>query len=452
MKKMSLADIASAVGGRATADGYIDAAFTDSRNPVEGGLFIALEGDKFDGHEFIDKAVEDGAAAVMCRKHTDASVPVIYVDDTKSALIKLAAYYRSTFSIPVIGLTGSVGKTTTKEMIALVVSSAFKTIKTKGNLNNEIGMPLTLLSMEADTQCAVVEMGMNHAGEISLLTSAAKPTIGVITNIGVSHIENLGSRDNILKAKLEIIEGMKKDSPLILNGDNDKLRGIMSDRFRVIFYGIDDPVCKVRADNIREFDDHTQFTAVYSGERVCVDLPAIGRHNVYNALAAIAVGTQLGISLSDCAKALEKYVPAGMRQNIVKKNGVTFIEDCYNASPDSVKASLSALNSVTAKRRIAVLGDMLELGSYSSEAHSQCGEYCAQSGVDILLTLGEKSLFTADSASRAGVKLVRSFTDGGELAEYLAKRLREGDAVVFKASHGVHLENVIEKVYEMIGC
>lgn len=451
MKKMSVTDIASAVGGKAVADGFVTSVFTDSRKSRKGGLFIALEGDKFDGHEFIKSAVDSGAAAVMCRKKTDVNVPVIYVENTKDALLKLSAFYRASFDIPVIGLTGSVGKTTTKDMIALVASAKYNTLKTQGNLNNDIGMPMTLLSMEENTECAVIEMGMNHFGEISRLTSASRPTIGVITNIGVSHIENLGSRENILKAKLEIIEGMTKGSPLILNGDNDMLKAVMSERFRIVFFGIDNPVCKVRADDITESGGCTQFTVISYGERARAELPAIGRHNVYNALAAIAVGHELGIELKDCAEALKNYVPSGMRQNIVRKNGVTFIEDCYNASPDSVKASLNALAGINAKRRIAVLGDMLELGGYSQTAHELCGEYCAQSGVDILLAYGEMSAATAQSAEKNGVRYTERFTDPDKLAVYLAGLLREGDAVVFKASHGMHLENVIKNVYEMIG-
>ncbi len=451
MKTLNTSTIAAAVNGRAVGEADVCAVFTDSRKPVNGGLFIALEGDNFDGHAFITSAVKSGASAVMCRKETDADIPVIYVENTKKALLDLGAYYRSTFDIPVIGLTGSVGKTTTKDMIALVAGAKYNTLKTQGNLNNDIGMPLTLLSMDENTQCAVIEMGMNHLGEISRLTRASRPTVGVITNIGVSHIENLGSRENILKAKLEIIEGMEKGSPLILNGDNDLLSTVMSERFKVVFFSITNPVCKIRADDIKEDGLFTEFTVSAYGEKVRVRLPAIGVHNVYNALAAVAVGRELGISLSECADALGHYVPSGMRQNIVNKNGITFIEDCYNASPDSVKATLNTLSKINAQRRIAVLGDMLELGSFSENAHRLCGEYCASAGIDILFTYGEKAKDIAVSAKDHGMKNVESFADEDELSSRLASVLKEGDAVSFKASHGMRLENVIKKVYEMIG-
>ncbi len=451
MKTLNTSVIAAAVNGRVAGEANVGAVFTDSRKPVNGGLFIALEGDNFDGHAFIDSAVKSGASAVMCRKKTDADVPVIYVDDTKKALLELGAYYRSTFDIPVVGLTGSVGKTTTKDMIALTAGAKYNTLKTQGNLNNDIGMPLTLLSMEENTQCAVIEMGMNHSGEISRLTRAARPTIGVITNIGVSHIENLGSRENILKAKLEIIEGMEKGSPLILNGDNDLLSAVGSGRFKIVFFSIMNPICKINAGDIKEDGLFTEFTVFAYGETARVRLPAIGMHNVYNALAAVAVGRELDIPLSECAEALGYYVPSGMRQNIVNRNGITFIEDCYNASPDSVKATLNTLSTIDAKRRIAVLGDMLELGSFSEKAHRMCGEYCALSDIDILFTYGERAKDIALSAKEHGMKNVECFTDGDKLAQRLVSVLGSADAVSFKASHGMRLENVIKKVYEMIG-
>ena len=245
MKTLCLSEIAAAVNGTFTADCSFKNIYTDSRKPIKGGLFVALEGERFDGHNFIKNAENDGAAAVLCRKQVETSLPVIYVSDTKKALLDIASYYRGLFDVKVVGLTGSVGKTTTKEMTALVMASEYNTIKTQGNLNNDIGMPLTIFTIEEDTQAAVIEMGMNHMGEISALTAVSRPDVGIITNVGVSHIENLGSRENILKAKLEILEGMQKNSPLVVNGDNDLLSQIECDDYNVIFFGIESEKCTV---------------------------------------------------------------------------------------------------------------------------------------------------------------------------------------------------------------
>lgn len=446
MKEILLSDAATAVNGRLTKDGSFKGVYTDSRKPVVGGLFVALEGERFDGHDFIKNAVEDGAAAIIARKETDCSIPVIYVDDTKQALLDLASYYRDLFSIPVIGLTGSVGKTTTKEMTALVMQSRYNTVKTQGNLNNDIGMPMTIFNIDESTQAAVIEMGMNHKGEISRLTAVSKPDVGIITNIGVSHIENLGSRDNILKAKLEILEGMKNGSCLVVNGDNDLLSQIENDDYNIVFFGIENEKCQIKAVDIETSADGTLCNVSYQGEKYKMFVPVAGIHNVYNALAAFSAGVCIGIKPEIAANSIKDYVPSGMRQKTVVKNGITFIEDCYNASPDSVKAGINALTSVGAKRTIAVLGDMLELGDYSKTAHSQCGEYVSEKNVDILFTYGEQSLNTAHSAK--GVKDVYHFTNAEKMAEKIVEVISEGDAILFKASRGMKLENVIHIIYE----
>ena len=447
MKTLVLSEVAKAVDGKITADCNFTGVYTDSRKPVKGGLFIALEGDRFDGHDFIKNAKEDGAAAVLCRKKCETELPVIYVDDTKKALLDLASYYRGFFDIPVVGLTGSVGKTTTKEMTALVVASEYNTIKTQGNLNNDIGMPMTLFNIEETTEAAVIEMGMNHKGEISALTAVSRPSLSIITNVGVSHIENLGSRENILSAKLEILEGMKKGSALIINGDNDLLSTVENDGYDIVFFGIENEKCHVKATDLEMTQDGTRCNILFENNKYECFVPVAGIHNVYDALSAFAAGVKLGISPEKAAAAIAQYVPAGMRQKVVEKNGIVFIEDCYNASPDSVKAGINTLHTIKSQRHIAVLGDMLELGDYSETAHRECGKYAAEKGTDVLFAYGKASAFTADEAEKSSMNEVYHYTDEKLLAEKLSGFIKEGDAILFKASRGMKLENIINIIY-----
>ncbi|MCD7775111.1 MAG: UDP-N-acetylmuramoyl-tripeptide--D-alanyl-D-alanine ligase, partial [Clostridiales bacterium] len=440
MLKLKICDAAKAVDGKYTADGEFKGVFTDTRKAVKGGLFVALEGEKFDGHDFIGKAEELGAAAVLCRKNINAGIPVIYADDTKKALLNLASYYRGLFDIPVVGITGSVGKTTAKDMTALVAGTKYKTVKTQGNLNNDIGMPMTIFNIDDSTEAAVIEMGMNHKGEISALTAVSRPTAGIITNVGVSHIENLGSRENILKAKLEILEGMKKGSPLILCGDNDLLKTVKNNDYDIMFFGIENTNCPVFADDIVLSEQSTSFKILYNNKKYDVFVPIAGVHNIYNALAAFSAGVKLGVEPEEAIEALKNFEPTGMRQKTEKHGGITFIEDCYNASPDSVKAAVSILMTSEGSRHIAVLGDMLELGDYSENAHRACGELAASKGVDMLFAYGEKSVFTAEGAKNSGMEKVYHFTDPKDLSESLLSTLKPGDAVVFKASRGMKLE------------
>lgn len=450
LKTLTLKQAALAVNGKLTGEGTFTGVYTDSRKPVPGGLFIALEGEKFDGHDFIKNAEKDGAAAVLCRKECDVSIPVIYVDDTKKALLSLASYYRGLFDIPLVGLTGSVGKTTTKEMTALVLSEKYNTVKTQGNLNNDIGMPMTLFNIDETTEAAVIEMGMNHKGEISTLTAVSRPSASIITNIGVSHIENLGSRENILSAKLEILEGMKKGSALIINGDNDLLSTVENDDYRIIRFGIENENCSVRAVDIEARENSTTCNILYNGKKYRCFVPVSGMHNVYDALSAFAAGVCMGVDPETAAASIEKYVPAGMRQKVVVKNSITFVEDCYNASPDSVKAGINTLSSFSGKRKIAVLGDMLELGSYAETAHRDCGKYAAEKNIDILFAYGKDSFYTADEAEKNSLANVYHFTEERELADALLDVLEENDAVLFKASRGMKLENVIHIIYEKL--
>ena len=450
MEVMTAREIALAVGGSSDGESQINSVCIDSRKVERGCLFVAIKGENFDGHDFIESAVKDGANAIISHKDIECEVPVIKVEDTSKALLALASYYRSRFDIPVIALTGSVGKTTTKEMISEVLSTKYKTLKTQGNLNNEIGLPMTLFGLDRSFSAAVIEMGMNHSGEISRLAKATRPTMGVITNIGVSHIENLGSRDNILEAKLEMLDGLKWGSTLILNGDNDLLSQVKNETYNIIFFGIDSDKCKVRASNIEQLDNSTKFTVIYDGQETEVEIPTLGIHNVYNALSAITVGIMHEIDLNVIAKALKNYTPAGMRQRVKRVAGITFVEDCYNSSPDSVKAALSTLHDMGNGRKIAVLGDMLELGEISQQAHSESGIQAAKNDIDILYTFGEMSKNSVESAKENGIETAKSFDNKKELAKALLELLKRDDTILFKASRGMALEEVIEELYKNI--
>lgn len=449
MEKLKLSEIAKACKGTYNNDCEINGVCIDTRKITKGCLFICIKGERFDAHQFAREALEKGAAAVMIHRNIEVDGNYVMVEDTSKALLSLGGYYRSKFDLRLVGLTGSVGKTTTKEFLYLVLSEKYNTIKTLGNLNNEIGLPQMLFQIDAGTEAAVIEMGMNHFGEIHKLSLAAKPTMALITNIGTSHIENLGSREGILKAKLEILDGLEKGSTVILNGDNDLLSGVKNDAYNIVFFGVDNG--DFRAENIIQTENETSFEISYYGKKQKIVIPTIGIHNVYNALAAFTVGYFLDIAPDLCAAGLNQYVPEGMRQKCVSRNGVTFIEDCYNASPDSMKAAISTLSNIKGNKKIAVLSDMLELGSYAETAHKEIGRTVAQSNIDYLLTVGEMSHFTAAAAEESGMKNVFHFNSKEELTEKLLEILENGDAVVFKASRGMKLEDVIHSVYDRWG-
>jgi UDP-N-acetylmuramoyl-tripeptide--D-alanyl-D-alanine ligase len=389
---------------------------------------------------------EKGAVAVMIDKDITPNGAYVKVENTSKALLQLGGYYRSKFDIPVVALTGSVGKTTTKEFTHLVVNAKYNAIKTQGNLNNEIGLPQMLFQIDNSVQAAVIEMGMNHFGEISRLVNATKPTIALITNIGVSHIENLGSRDGILKAKLEITEGLKEGAPLILNGDDDKLSTVKDDKHKLYFYGINNGDFK--AENIVENEGSTSFTINYFGKSQDVTIPTIGVHNIYNALAAFAVGYFLDVAPQLAANALSNYVPTGMRQKVVKVGKITSIEDCYNASPDSMRAALKTLHDTKGNKKIAVLGDMLELGDYSQQAHTLVGEMVAENKIDFLLAYGTDAKYYVNAAKENGCNNAFLFDNKDSLSNKLLEIADDNDVIIFKGSRGMKLEDVINTVYK----
>ena len=469
MEILTLKEIAIALGTTCEFDIEINAVCIDTRKITKGCLFICIKGERFDAHQFANEALKLGANAVMISEDIEVNGPFVKVDDTAKAMLALSGYYRSKFDIPVVALTGSVGKTTTKEFTHLVVNSKYHAIKTQGNLNNEIGLPQMLFQIDNSTEAAVIEMGMNHFGEIHRLVTATKPTLAMITNIGVSHIENIGSREGILKSKLEILDGLKEGSPFIINVDNDMLQTILDNdnimtKYNVITFGIESDNSNFKAVNIKEENGSTSFDIIYSVSKIIdetdgptavfsvniqhITIPTIGIHNVYNALAAFTVGITLDIEPQTAANALSAYVPAGMRQRNINVGGITSIEDCYNASPDSMKAALKTLANTTSNKKIAVLGDMLELGDFSKSAHEDVGKMVVENKIDYLLAYGNEAKYIVESAKALGMENAFYFDDKDELSNKLLQIASKGDAVIFKASRGMKLEDVIHFVYD----
>jgi len=451
MEKMTLAEIVKAVDGSFgyPSDAFVESISTDTREKIENSVFIALKGANFDGHDFAKKAMEQGAKAVITERAVE-SAKCIIVDSTRKALLDLATYYRSKFNIPLVGITGSVGKTTTKEMISLVVSEKFETLKTEGNYNNEIGLPKTLFGLESKHTAAVIEMGMSHLGEISRLSMCSQPNIAVITNIGFSHIENLGTQENILKAKMEILDGTDYDAPLILCYDDKMLRNAQIHGGRkVVYYSVKKKDCDVYATEIKSDENSITFVINYPDGRIDAVINCMGEHNVKNALAAFCVGLQLDIEPEKIVSGIAKYRPDGLRQNVKQSNGKTFIVDCYNASPDSMKAAINVLSNTKEKgKKICVLADMLELGKMSKTLHRTVGEYVADSSADMLLCFGSNSAYYIEGAVKKGFGADKCahFETREELAEHLKAMLQEGDTVLFKGSRGMKLEEVINNL------
>lgn len=450
MEKLMLSEIASLFGKAVDSDCEISDVCTDTRNLTKGCVFIAIKGERFDAHDFVPKAFEQGAEACITERDI-SGYKCIVVPDCREAFLKIAHYYRKKFDLKLVGVTGSVGKTTTKEMISLVLSKKYRTLKTQGNLNNEIGLPKTLLKLDSGYESAVIEMGMSDFGEIHRLSCTASPDMAVITNIGFSHIENLKSQEGILRAKLEILDGMDKNAPLVTNADDKLLSRLKSQLERPVYtFGIDNPDSDYRAVNINEHDNITEFDIVYKNQPdkiIHVILTAIGKHNVLNAVTAFAVGKLSGIDDNIIASAFSEFVPDSLRQNISEKNSQIVITDCYNASPDSMRASLGVLANIKAKgRKIAVLGDMLELGEMSEELHRKVGEMAVSANPDMIFCYGEQSEYIAQEAEKAGIKTYHS-NDKNILAKAVSEYVQEGDAILFKASRGMKLEEIINKVY-----
>lgn len=446
MREFSVAEAAEAAGGKiisGTDRGNISAVVTDSRRVTDGVLFVAFSGESFDGHDYIDEALRSGAAAVLSEREIRSEYgTVIKVGSTLEALGKISAAYLKKYRIPVVGVTGSVGKTSTKDMVAAVLESKYRVLKSTGNHNNEIGMPMTILSMEEDDEAAVLEMGMSAFGELHYLADIARPDAAVITNIGMSHIENLGSREGIFKAKLEICDFFGKSNTLFVNGDDEFLKTASGD-FPIVFCGKGEK-CGFRAEDVADMGlDGSCFTLISGGEKYPVRVSAPGVHNVYNALIAIAVGAHFGIDICTAAEAVSRVVLTDMRLTVEELGGVTILKDFYNAAPDSVRASLAVLKKGRGGRRVAVLGDIMELGEYAEREHRALGRAAAECA-DLLIAVGENSRYTAEGARCAGGCDVVTFSDTREAAREILKYKKDGDCILIKASRAMKFEKLYE--------
>ena len=434
------------------ADGQpIGLVTTDRREVCPGCIFVAFPGERFDGHDFAAKALEEGAAYVVLN-HPVEGVPAekaVISPDSYHAMMVMGANYRSQFHPKVVGVTGSVGKTTTKQMTYAAIAGFGSTIKTEGNQNNELGLPRTMFRIGKETQYAVVEMGMSHAGEIERLSKCARPDVGIITCIGVSHIGNLGSQENICKAKLEICAGLPEGAPLVLNGDDPFLRkAVLPDHVRPVWFSLGDENADVCALSIQQDEKGMSFVLEDHEEGTfLVKIPAMGRHNVANALAAYCAATRLGLNARRVIAGLTDFEQTGMRQKVVHVRGVDVIEDCYNANPDSMKAALAMFREYPCKRRFALLGDMLELGDISRAAHEEVGRQAVENKVDYLVTYGEQAKRIAVVAAAKGLPTLHADTYA-QAAEALLNKMQPGDALLVKASRGMALEKVLEIFYK----
>jgi len=447
MSKITLQQAAEWCGGKIDPK-YKDVEFlganNDTRKLEPGQLFVALQGVR-DGHEFVDAALEKGAAAVLCT-HCDGDYPAIVVPDTRLALGDIARQERLRIGMKVIGVTGSVGKSTTKEMIAAVLESTYRVSKTPVNHNNDIGMPMAILAMPEDTQIAVLEMGMNHFREIAYLTGIAKPDLAVIINIGTMHIEHLGSMEGILQAKLEILEGMPNNGKLILNGDDPLLWNLHKQQsLKPVYFGARNVACAVRGSNIREDTESLHFSVESGDATLDVDLALIGQHYVSDALAAVTVGLQMGVKPENIHESLANFTNMAGRQEIYQVDGFTIIKDCYNAGPESMAAALAVLGSKPG-RRIAVLGDMLELGVCTTAEHYKVGRIAAEKA-DMVFAYGPNSPKVFHGAITGGMSENNAmcFENRDKLVAALKQLAKPGDVLLFKGSHGMHMELALEK-------
>ena len=446
MAQITLSQAAAWCGGF-VEDRYKDVTFLganmDSRKIEPGQLFIALSGER-DGHDFIPMAMEKGAAAVLASRPLE-NIPHILVEDTRIALGKIARGERRRIGMKVVGVTGSVGKSTTKEMIAAVLGTAYRVAKTPANHNNDIGMPMAILGMPEDTQVAVLEMGMNHFREIAYLSRIAQPNVAVIINIGTMHIEHLGSKEGILKAKLEILEGLRDGGSLILNGDDPLLWGSREQTgVAVTCFGKENPLCAVRAQDVVMEDSYIRFQAVSRQESFPVELNLEGEHYISDALAAISVGLALGVRPVQIQESLSDFRNMAGRQEIYRHGDYTIISDCYNAGPESMAAALEVLGRKEG-RHVAVLGDMLELGACTQAEHYRIGRIAAEKA-DLLLVYGPNGKRVLSGAFTGGMSDTRAmaFEDRDKLAATLKRMAKPGDVLLFKGSRGMRMELILE--------
>lgn len=475
MKAVKAVTLAEAVGGKILSgdeDLLITSVSTNSKEIQQGTLFVPIIGERVDAHSFIDMALEAGAVATFTQKpikeYKEGKV-YIQVADTLLALQLAAAFYRSQFSMPLIGITGSVGKTTTKEMIAAALGTKKKVLKTKGNMNSQVGLPLMMFELEEDIEVAVIEMGMSEVGEMHRLSTIAKPDMAVMTNIGVSHIGQLGSKENIRKEKLNIIDEFSGNNPVYVNGDDPllgEIKGFVDKRkndkevpeglfdedtykklgqIQVFEFGTGEN-CTYRGEDIKTVGENTYFTYVSESEKEEVVLSVLGNHNVNNAVVALAIAQKLGIKPEVAKTGLEKYQPIDKRGQVFEVKGMKIIDDTYNASPDSMKSGADMLLAMEGlKRKILVLADVMELGEVSRDCHYEVGTFLAKKPLDAVICVGMEAKAICEGINdNTNTVLTRHFVDKPQAIAFLKDYVKEGDGVLVKGSRGMHMEEVVE--------
>lgn len=456
MKNMTPCRIAEVCGGiyhgtKETGIREIESITTDSRQAAEGCLFVAVKGERVDGHDFIPSVFEKGAACVVCEREPEhPSGSWIQVKSSLQAIKDMAEFYRKQLDIQVVGITGSVGKTSTKEVIASVLSEKYRVLKTLGNFNNELGLPLTVFRLREEHQIAVLEMGISDFGEMHRLSKIARPDVCVITNIGQCHLEYLKDRDGVLRAKSEIFDFMQPEGRIVLNGDDDKLSVVQEVKgVKPLFFGVESGR-EIYADEIEPRGLKGIRCRIHAGEESFgVQIPIPGFHMVLNALAATAVGISMGLTTEQVKSGIEKLQSLGGRFHMIEKGDMLIIDDCYNANPVSMKASLDVLKDAE-RRTVAVLGDMFELGENEASLHREVGVYAGEKGINLLICTGELSSHMAEAAIRAGgCETVVHVPNLERLMEVLPRLVQGDDTILVKASHGMHFEKVVELLSEL---
>ena len=467
MNKIFVKDVINLCKGKiifGKEDKTIEDIVRDTREVKKGDTYIGFKGEKNDGNLMYEQALKNGAKICLLQKSSiENSIDIekikkeynnstiILVEDTTKTLQQIAILKRNMYDIPVVGITGSVGKTSTKDIIASVMSKKFNVLKTLGNYNNQIGLPLTILRLK-DENAMVVEMGMNQIGEISNLTKIAKPTVAVITNVGTAHIGNLGSRENILKAKLEILEGLKENGILVINNDNDMLnkwnRENKNKSFKVITFGMENK-SDIMPYDVQLSENGSTYKIDIEGKTYNVNISVGGNHFVLNSLCAIAIGRIFNIKMEDILDGIANFELTKRRMQVEKnKQGITIINDCYNANYDSMKAGIEYLAKINAKNKIAVLGDMLELGNFAKELHERVGKEVAKNNIDVLITVGDLSKYIASEAERMGLsdKNIFCYKTNKEAIKKIKEISKEGDAILLKASNGLNFQEIFCKI------
>lgn len=447
MRKLTIENIIAAVRGEYHGDTSllsmeISGVTIDSRNVADGFLFAAIKGEKVDGHNYIAPSFEKGALCVIAeRLPEDVSGPIIIVRNTIFALGELAAFYRSQFDIPVIGITGSVGKTTAKEMVSSVLSQKYKVHKTAANLNNDLGVPLSIFGINEETEVAVIEMGISHFGEMTRLAQIVRPDMALYTTIGSAHLEFLGDYDGVLRAKTEMLDYLPKDGIVFVNGDDEYLNKI-SCKQMISRYGISSN-CDLTAENITVLGtEGMELSIVNAQRRIEAKINSFGIHMLTAALGAADIGICLGLNDKEIADGIASYTAVGSRSGIIKTDEITVIDDCYNANPTSTYAALRSL-CMLSKRKVAILGDMMELGETAGKQHYDTGVFAAKQGVDLLLACGELSLETVKGTTAAGTTAIW-FESKEDLISALGSHIKKDDVVLVKASHSRRFEDIVE--------